>query len=352
MFDFIKALFLIFAAEMGDKTQFLAMAFATKYPVRKILMGVFIGSFLNHGLAIVFGRVLLQFMPQELINFVAGLMFIFFAFMSLKVEDEDIEEKTSKYGAVMTVALAFFIGELGDKTQLAALGLSIDSNKAFMTLLGTATGMVLTSALAILVGIKLGKNISEDKLKLVAFALFLVFGLEKLYNSYLVQWHIFILVAILLALLVAAVVSIRRFFVRYKAMVDTAFRRQAEALKKTRTQIVFKIDTLCKGIESCKTCDGAKCLVGYMRSVINQSDDKIEGQDAKKIALLKNKKFDKKEAIGVLEVLITYYDRYESEFDENIHLKALRRACEMIVYNEILDGYSYKAYKKRIHQNL
>ena len=55
--EYISALFFIFAAEMGDKTQILAMAFATRYPVKKVLLGIFIGSFLNHGIKV---HILLQ----------------------------------------------------------------------------------------------------------------------------------------------------------------------------------------------------------------------------------------------------------------------------------------------------
>ena len=83
--DYIGAVILIFFAEMGDKTQFLAMAFATKYSIKKIVLGIAIGSFLNHGLAILFGRALLQLIPANIFGLVAGLMFIFFAFNSLKI---------------------------------------------------------------------------------------------------------------------------------------------------------------------------------------------------------------------------------------------------------------------------
>jgi putative Ca2+/H+ antiporter (TMEM165/GDT1 family) len=115
----LKAFMLIFVAEMGDKTQILAMAFATKYPVKKVLLGIFIGAFLNHGLAVLFGSYLSQIIPISSLQIIAGFAFVGFALWTLYSDDEE-EEETKKYklGPIFTVSLAFFLGELGDKTQL------------------------------------------------------------------------------------------------------------------------------------------------------------------------------------------------------------------------------------------
>jgi len=77
--EFIKAFFLIFAAEMGDKTQILAMAFATRYPVKKVLLGIFIGSLLNHGIAVALGAIISTQIPLDAIQTAAGVAFIGFA---------------------------------------------------------------------------------------------------------------------------------------------------------------------------------------------------------------------------------------------------------------------------------
>jgi len=123
--ELIKAFILIFIAEMGDKTQILAIAFATKYPVKKILIGVFVGSLLNHGLAVIFGYYLGSVIDFGIVKVVTGIAFVIFALWTLRI-DEDEFEKPSKYrfGAVLTVSIAFFLGELGDKTQLAAVALA------------------------------------------------------------------------------------------------------------------------------------------------------------------------------------------------------------------------------------
>src|SRR5690606_22932798 len=145
-------------AEMGDKTQILAMAFATQYQVKKVLMGVFLGSLLNHGIAVALGSYLSSVIPINTIQIIAGISFVGFALWTLKNDDDDEEEGDSKgkFGPVFTVAMAFFIGELGDKTQLTAITLSVDASYPVFILLGTVSGMILTSSLGIYVGSKIG----------------------------------------------------------------------------------------------------------------------------------------------------------------------------------------------------
>jgi len=335
-FDYISAATLIFLAEMGDKTQFLAMAFATKYKTHKILLGVALGSFLNHGLAMILGRGLVRAIPGEMISFAAGLMFIFFAFQSLKVEDEAVEESQSKFGPVFTVALAFFIGELGDKTQLAALGLAVDSNHVLFSLMGTVTGMVLTSAMAIFIGLKLGRNIPEDKLKLAAFSIFIVFGVQKLYGSYLGDLNGVLVLGLAGLLGVGVVLAYLRFKKAYAAQLESGFKLQAEALKRTREVVELKVLNLCKGQDTCGVCDEDRCLVGHMKALLKNSDHPIEEKEVEDLKKLKNKAFDSKEADDILQALLAYYERFPKEFEDNLTFKEIRKAAECI-----LQGYSF-----------
>jgi putative Ca2+/H+ antiporter (TMEM165/GDT1 family) len=146
--EYLKALFLIIMAEMGDKTQILAMAFATRFKVKSVLLGIFAGSFLNHGLAVILGAYLSKFIPVNTIQIIAGFSFIGFALWTLRAEEDDEEENTREnFGPMVTVAIAFFVGELGDKTQLTAITLSSDANYPLFILLGTVSGMVISGAL-------------------------------------------------------------------------------------------------------------------------------------------------------------------------------------------------------------
>lgn len=182
--EMIKALLLIFVAEMGDKTQILAMAFATQFKMNRVLLGIGIGSLLNHGFAIVLGSMLIKYIPVETIQIIAGLAFVAFSLWTLKSDDfEESDDASLKFGPTVTVAIAFFLGELGDKTQLTAVTLAIDASYPMMILAGTVLGMIITGAIGILIGKKLGDRIPEFAIKIMASSIFMGFGLQKLYET-------------------------------------------------------------------------------------------------------------------------------------------------------------------------
>lgn len=180
--ELIRAFLLIFAAEMGDKTQIIAMTFATQYKVKEVLAGVFLGVFLNHGLAIVLGRYISRLIPMGWIQLIAGIMFVIFGLLSLKEEKEESSENKKGFGPIITVALAFFIGELGDKTQLTAMTLAAEGNYPFFILAGTILGMIATSGLGIFIGSKIGEKIPDIFIKVISSLVFVFFGTLKLYK--------------------------------------------------------------------------------------------------------------------------------------------------------------------------
>lgn len=172
-------------AEMGDKTQLLAMAFATKYKASKILWGVFIATVLNHGLAVAVGNYITRFeAAQGWIQGIASLSFVFFGLWTLhgdKLEGED--QRKPVFGAVMTVAIAFFIAELGDKTQLATIALATKFPLTpFGILMGTTTGMLIADGIGIIFGVVMGKRIPEHIIKYVSAGMFILFGLIGSYQ--------------------------------------------------------------------------------------------------------------------------------------------------------------------------
>ncbi len=206
--ELIRAFFLIFAAEMGDKTQIIAMTFATQYKVKEVLVGVFLGVFLNHGLAIVLGRYISRLIPMGWIELIAGIMFVIFGLLALKEEKGESSGNKKVFGPIITVALAFFIGELGDKTQLTAMTLAAEGNYPFFILAGTILGMIVTSGLGIFVGNKIGEKIPDIFIKVISSLVFVFFGTLKLYrwipreisNSYysIVYFIIIIFIQVLL----------------------------------------------------------------------------------------------------------------------------------------------------------
>lgn len=168
---------------MGDKTQLLAMAFAAKYRAYQVLSAVFIATLLNHALAVVAGRALTTIIPLDVIAFVAALSFVIFGLWTIrgdKLEGDGI--KASKFGPVLTVAIAFFLAEIGDKTQLATISLAIEYSSMLNVLMGTTLGMVAADAIGIILGIVMRKHIPQKSIKWVSACIFVFFGLAGIYK--------------------------------------------------------------------------------------------------------------------------------------------------------------------------
>lgn len=188
--ELIRAFLLIFIAEMGDKTQILAMAFATQFKARSVLLGIFAGVLANHGIAVLIGSYLSELIPIRTVQIIAGFCFIAFGLWTLKPEKEEEEEakkRKKNLGPFLTVATAFFIGELGDKTQLTTITLAADSQFPLIVLMGTVSAMMLTSGLGICVGCKIGNKIPKPAIKITAAAIFLILGFFKLYTHLLLS---------------------------------------------------------------------------------------------------------------------------------------------------------------------
>lgn len=172
-------------AEMGDKTQLLAMAFATRYKASKVLVGVFIATVLNHAVAVAAGHYIAGFQSAQVwIQGIASLSFIFFGLWTIRGDRlEGEENRKTRFGAVMTVAIAFFIAELGDKTQLATIALAAKfPANPIAILMGTTTGMLIADAIGIIVGVVMCKRIPERTIKLVSAGAFMFFGFVGVYQ--------------------------------------------------------------------------------------------------------------------------------------------------------------------------
>lgn len=201
MKEFLSALLLIFVAEMGDKTQLLAFAFSTQYHYRTVLTGVFIGAFLNHGLAILFAHIIAKFSSMQYLQMTSAILFIMFGLISLNAKSQDDEEekcyKPTNFGILATIAMCFFVGELGDKTQLTVMTLGLRTGQPMFTLLGSSIGMVLVSTVGILIGKTFSSRINSLYLSLLSSGVFLAFGLcgvIKLYLDNIIGYEITILI--------------------------------------------------------------------------------------------------------------------------------------------------------------
>jgi len=334
MSDFLRALLLIFIAEMGDKTQIMAMAFATKYKVKQILLGVAIGSFANHGIAILFGSFLNRFIPIEALQLVAGVLFIAFGLLSLSIaEEEEAEQSLKKYGAVVTVGIAFFLGELGDKTQLTAMTLATDAVNPAFTLMGTVLGMVIVSSFGIFIGAKLGDRIPEHLIKFGAFLVFMFFGLNKIFTAPYVQSMGMTFMALLVFMI--SILTIFRFMIfsrQLKEISVSALKQKAQDLKVYRERILENVNGMCK---NCDICKEQQCLVGYMKDLLSKKVD-IREIDHTFIEALYDDHFDACQAEQILTLLKEYFDKYPKEHIVNIELINIEKVLNKIIEKDLV----------------
>ncbi|WP_236897505.1 TMEM165/GDT1 family protein [Clostridium beijerinckii] len=184
MASFIKALLLVVVAEMGDKTQLLAMAMVSKYKAKQVLLGVLIATILNHALAVAVGSYLNSVIPMDLVKIIAAVSFLAFGLWTIRGDKLDDEEnKKVKFGPIVTVAIAFFLAEMGDKTQLMTITIAAENQQPIFILMGTTVGMLIADGIGILGGAWMCKHVPDIYIKWVAGVIFIFFGTLTLYNS-------------------------------------------------------------------------------------------------------------------------------------------------------------------------
>jgi putative Ca2+/H+ antiporter (TMEM165/GDT1 family) len=178
---------LIVVAELGDKTQLLVAWLATKYRPRTVLLGVLLGSSAIHLLSAGLGGALSEIVAPGILEVGAGLLFVGFGLWALfsRTDDGDPDAMRVVRWPALSIAGTFFIAELGDKTQLAALtraaqfGASADvtAAQAFWAVwIGATLGMLVADGLAVLAGSFLATRVSRRLLSRVSGVVFLGFG--------------------------------------------------------------------------------------------------------------------------------------------------------------------------------
>jgi len=176
---FLVSFAFIFVAELGDKSQLMALTFATRFPMGVVLAGITAATALVHAVSVGIGAALGAALPTRPIKVIAAVAFVIFALWTLRGDSlSNEEQQRAKEGgrsAFWVVAVVFFLAELGDKTMLATITLATEHG-LFGTWLGSTVGMVLADALAILVGRHLGSRLPEKAIKIGAALLFLGFA--------------------------------------------------------------------------------------------------------------------------------------------------------------------------------
>jgi Ca2+/H+ antiporter, TMEM165/GDT1 family len=183
MTAFLTSLAIVVLAEMGDKTQLLAMAFATRFRWQTVMLGVLAATAANHLMAVYVGAYLTSIVPLQYIKIAAAASFIVFGLWTIRGDKLEDEDKRFNFSPFWTVSIAFFIAEMGDKTQLATVALAAEFNTIVPVWLGTTTGMLIADAVGIIAGIVMHKKIPEKQIKWVAALVFILFGLWGLYEA-------------------------------------------------------------------------------------------------------------------------------------------------------------------------
>lgn len=187
MSAFWQSLVFITLAEMGDKTQLVSLAFAARFSPRTVLAGVFVATLLVHLFSVAIGELLGLALPSFWLSVAAGIAFIGFGAWTLRGDtlDEGDRQVERNFGPFLTVAVTFFLAELGDKTMLATVTLAGQQRSFVPVWLGSSLGMVVADGIAILVAIVMGRKLPERTIRHLAAAIFVLSGVATIVEAVL-----------------------------------------------------------------------------------------------------------------------------------------------------------------------
>ena len=178
---FLATFAVVFLAELGDKTQLLVMAFAAKFPWQQVLVGMTLGIFVVHALAVGVGSLL----DPAVMEIIASVLFLAFGVWTLRSGDEeDAEAGPGRYGPILTVMMTFIVGEMGDKTQFAAMTMAATFSSWLAVLVGAVAAMVLADSLGLVAGAFLHRYLPPVRMKLLSGLIFLGFGAAGLVHVF------------------------------------------------------------------------------------------------------------------------------------------------------------------------
>lgn len=182
---FVTSATLVALAEIGDKTQLLSFVLAAR--LRKplpIIAGIFVATILNHALAGSVGVWLAQLISPQWLPWMTGAIFIAFGLWALHPDSLDEDPRQHPAGAFVTTAMAFFIAEMGDKTQFATVALGAQFQSALIAvIMGTTVGMMLANVPAVMVGERLAKRLPLKAIRWTAAAVFVATGVASMLGA-------------------------------------------------------------------------------------------------------------------------------------------------------------------------
>ena len=189
MYEFLISTAIVALAEMGDKTQLLALLLAARFrkPI-PILIAILLATIINHGVSAIIGQWITTVLSPEILLWIVSLGFIAMAAWMLIPDQLDDESeninKWQKYGVFGATFVLFFFAEIGDKTQIATVALAARFDSIFWVTAGTTLGMMLANAPAVFVGNKLADKLPISVIHKVGAVIFLLLGVGALVQHY------------------------------------------------------------------------------------------------------------------------------------------------------------------------
>ncbi|MDB5047087.1 MAG: hypothetical protein JWO30_158 [Fibrobacteres bacterium] len=172
-------------AEIGDKTQLLSLVLAARFrkPI-PIVFGILIATLFNHAFAGAIGSWLTTLVGPATLRWVLGISFLLMAGWTL-IPDKvgDTPEDKGRFGVFTTTLVAFFLAEMGDKTQIATIALAAKYASLIAVVAGTTLGMMLANVPVVILGDKAAKILPLKLIRSIAAAIFAVLGLLALFNA-------------------------------------------------------------------------------------------------------------------------------------------------------------------------
>ena len=170
-------------AEMGDKTQLLALVLAARFKKPwPIVLGIFVATLLNHAMAGALGAWVTTQVSPQMLRYILGASFIAMALWMLVPDklDDQATQKAPRFGVFVTTAVLFFLAEMGDKTQIATVMLAARFDAFLPVVAGTTLGMMLANAPVVWLGERLTRRVPLRAVHLTSAVLFLGLGLWAL----------------------------------------------------------------------------------------------------------------------------------------------------------------------------
>ena len=191
--SFWSALAVVFVAELGDKTQLVALGFGARYRLRWVLTGIGLAYVATNLVSVVIGALLGAAFPDDVVRVAGGILFLAFAVWTMhdpdgagadpaERGDDAVAVSRPPTRVVMSVAGAMFVAELGDKTMLATATLASTRNPALVWA-GATLGIFLAGALGATAGRAIGDRVPERSVQIGAAALFAVFGIALIVSA-------------------------------------------------------------------------------------------------------------------------------------------------------------------------